>query len=106
MLNNLGNRNSIVAHPISIFVGIWTFVFFLYSLRLSGQLVYDPADFFYVYASLTGAFLLGFWYVSVIASAIGRRGNASRRAIQVDSTTAPVAMNLEDEVMWKRAINL
>ncbi len=62
-----------VVHPVLIFGGIWTFVFFLYSLKLSALLIFEPEDFYYLYFCIVGAFVVGYCYVAaVIAGVTGR----------------------------------
>jgi oligosaccharide repeat unit polymerase len=64
------NRNSILAHPIVAFGGIWTLVFLLYGLHLSEQLIYDASDFYYLYALIIFSFLAGYWYTNVLLYAV------------------------------------
>jgi oligosaccharide repeat unit polymerase len=96
-------ESSLIAHPISIFVGIWTFVFFLYGLRLSDQLVYDVDDFSYLYACLIGSFLVGYWYVSALVAGIAR-GKSSKPTSRSFQTAK--AITHDDYLMWRRALNL
>jgi oligosaccharide repeat unit polymerase len=59
------SSGSMLAHPIVIFVGIWSTTFLLYSLGLSEQLIFNASDFAYVYTTLIGSFLAGYFYTSI-----------------------------------------
>lgn len=52
-------NSSILANPIVIFVGMWTLVFFLYSLHLSEQLIFEIENFPELYASIVAPFIFG-----------------------------------------------
>lgn len=52
-------NSSILANPIVIFVGMWTSVFFLYSLHLSEQLIFEVENFPEVYVSIVMPFIYG-----------------------------------------------
>jgi oligosaccharide repeat unit polymerase len=52
-------NSSILANPIVIFVGMWTTVFFLYSLHLSEQLIFEIENFPEAYVSIVTPFIFG-----------------------------------------------
>jgi len=90
--------SSIASHPIFIFVGIWTFVFFLYALGLSGQLKYDAKDFLYLYVLIIITFLAGYAYVSALMHYL-TRGDSTR----LWQSRFQHALTIRDrEVLWRR----
>ena len=101
---NTGSRlvpfSSLAAHPVTIFVGIWTAVFLLYSLELSGQLIYRASDFTYLYVSIVGAFLAGYWYIGRLLTLMGQR-RLLRPAVLPGSLDARGAT-----LIWRRLMGL
>ena len=92
-------KSSIAAHPVFIFVGIWTFVFFLYALGLSGQLKYDAVDFFYLYALIIITFLAGYFYVRALIRYLthGHPDRLWQSAFHQGALTSR-----DREVLWRR----
>ena len=93
--------SSIAAHPVTVFVGTWAFVFLLYSLGLSEQLIYSVSDFSYVFLAITGPFLLGYWYVQRMLT-LASRANPTRTSAPAESALEPAQIKL----MWRRTLGL
>ncbi len=66
-------NSSILANPIVVFVGMWTMVFFLYSLHLSEQLIFEIENFPELYASIVAPFIFGGIIVILIYANFSRR---------------------------------
>src|SRR5579864_9613792 len=95
--------SSIASHPICIFVGTWAFVFLLYSLSLSGQLIYRASDFSYLFVCIAGPFLVGYWYVNRLLTLASRAGPSS------PPRSAPPAGALELDsrrLIWRRTVGM
>jgi oligosaccharide repeat unit polymerase len=94
------NKNSILAHPIVAFGGIWTLAFLLYGLHLSEQLIYDASDFYYLYVLIICSFLGGYWYTNVLLySLTGTRLQAAAAVRHGASVESPM---ITAQRIWTR----
>jgi oligosaccharide repeat unit polymerase len=105
MQNLKAIKSSFAAHPVALFLGSWTFVFFLYSLHLSGQLIYDAADFFYLYVLIVGGFLAGYWYVACLLYYLSR-GDTSRFFLRSRQKRLALEIPEDRDVLWHRTKTL
>ncbi len=99
----IGSANSRLVHPFLIFGGIWTFDFLLYSLGLSGQLIFDAGDFYYLYFCIVGGFLAGYVYLgALIAGVTGRDPlSASDNSFRLNRLS-----NDDAAAIWRRVTSL
>ena len=95
------NVGSIAAHPIFIFVGAWTFVYFLYSLSLSGLLIYDASHFIRLYVLTIAPFVVAYWYVRLMIFGLSRNTGATQFSgcFNLGQSSA-----VEREFIWRRVL--
>jgi len=99
----VASPSSSLVHPIVVFCGIWTFVFILYSLKLSYLLIYETADFYYLYALIVGAFIIGYYYVSAVITGLTGRDpfNIGSHSFRLHALSSDAV----DEI-WRRSKTL
>jgi oligosaccharide repeat unit polymerase len=100
MTRTTGSR---LAHPLLIYGGTWTIVFFLYSLGLSGQLIYEADEFYYLYFCILGAFLAGFCYMGAVIAAV--KGYRPQKETRASFQPNQLSM-IEESVFWRRTATL
>ncbi|MFZ1867506.1 MAG: O-antigen polymerase [Steroidobacteraceae bacterium] len=90
---------SIGAHPVCVFVGVWTFAFLMYALHLSELLIFDVWTFTYLYVAIVGSFLVGYAYVGILSFGLSRGASSSSGMTAFDFTWLA---GDEVEVIWRR----
>lgn len=90
---------SIVAHPVAVFVGVWTLTFLMYGLHLSELLIFDASNFIYLYVAIVASFLIGYAYIGVILFGVSRGAMTGPgiRGFDVARLT-----DEETDVIWRR----
>jgi len=59
-------NNSILANPLVVFVGIWSFVFYLYYIKLSEQLIFEVENFTGLYLCIVMPYIFGVLLIRLI----------------------------------------
>lgn len=95
--------SSLTSHPICVFVGTWSFVFLLYALHLSEQLIYHISDFYYVCLAITVPFLVAYWYVNRLLTLVARMPPSSAPGPSAQlATLEPHSA----ELIWRHTVRL
>ena len=59
-------NSSILANPLVVFVGIWSFIFFLYYIKLSEQLIFEVENFTGLYLYIVMPYIFGVLLIRLI----------------------------------------